>query len=228
MAKPRTPPPKRSLRGAFITFEGIDGCGKSTQAALLAQRLRDYNFPVLETREPGGTEIGKALRAVLLDPANRALVPSSELLLYLADRIQHLAELIRPALAREDVVICDRFHDATLAYQHYGRGLDFTPLEPVIAAEIEPYLPILTFWLDANVDMAQARIASRGKSAPPHPPAEGRLEEEDERFHLRVQTGYRSLCEHHPGRIARIDANGGADGIRDAIWEVIVKRFHVI
>jgi dTMP kinase len=216
------------LRGAFLTFEGIDGCGKSTQAQLLAQRLRDYNFPVVETREPGGTEIGTVLRALLLDPSSRALVPSCELLLYLADRVQHLAQVIRPALAREDVVICDRYHDATLAYQHYGRGLDFAPLKDLIAAEIEPTPPALTLWLDANVDVAQARIAARGRGAPPHPPAEGRLEEEDERFHLRVQTGYAALFERHPQRIVRIDANAGADAVRDAIWDVIVQRFHVI
>ena len=228
MAKSRTSPSRRSLRGAFISFEGIDGCGKTTQAKLLAQRLRDCQFPVLETREPGGTEIGKSLRALLLDPASRALVPSSELLLYLADRIQHLAEVIRPALAREDVVICDRFHDATVAYQQFGRGLDFNLLQPLIKAEIEPYFPALTFWLDADVEVAQERIASRGRSAPPHPPAEGRLEEEDERFHLRVQTGYRLLSERHPHRIVRIDAKRNEDAIRDAIWDVIVKRYHVI
>jgi len=232
-------PAARSLRGAFLTFEGIDGCGKTTQAQILAQRLRDYDFPVVETREPGGTAIGRALRGVLLDPANRAMIPTCELLLYLADRAQHLAEVIRPALAREDVVICDRFHDATLAYQHYGRGLDLSALEALIAQEIEPTPPALTFWLDLDVDRARERITGRAAeanrvrarargAARPDPEQDGRLEQEDARFHLRVRGGYEALAEKYPGRIVRIDAGGTVDSVRDAIWEVLVRRYHVL
>jgi dTMP kinase len=233
-------PPKRSLRGAFITFEGIDGCGKTTQARILAQRLRDYDFPVVETREPGGTAIGRGVRGVLLDPANRTMTPTCELLLYLADRVQHIAEVIRPALAREDVVICDRFHDATLAYQHYGRGLDFAALEELIAAEIATTPPVLTLWLDTDVEIARQRIARReaeaiqgvgrpgGGAARPDPRAEARLEQEHPRFQLRVRMGYQALHERHPERIVRIDADSDTDSVRDAVWDVIVRRFHVL
>lgn len=230
MAKSKAPSPShpRSLRGAFITLEGIDGCGKTTQAKTLAQRLRDYDFPVVETREPGGTKIGKALRGVLLDPASAAMIPSCELLLYLADRVQHLAEVIRPALAREDVVICDRFHDATVAYQHFGRGLDMSPMEALIAAEIATTAPALTLWLDCSVATAQQRIAHRSSQRDTALPRDGRLEQEDSRFHERVRTGYRALCEREPERIVRIDADRDADAVRDEIWNAIVSRFHVV
>lgn len=227
------PPKPRSLRGAFITFEGIDGCGKTTQAKTLAQRLRDYDFPVVETREPGGTAIGKGLRGVLLDPASQRMTPTCELLLYLADRVQHLAEVILPALAREDVVICDRFHDATVAYQQFGRGLDFGVLGDLIAAEIAPHPPSLTLWLDTDVETARQRIAHRTseRTAASRGAAlerDGRLEQEDPRFHQRVRTGYSTLARREPERVVRIDANAGEDAVRDAVWNEVVRRFHVL
>ena len=247
MSADSTPPTPalRSLRGAFITFEGIDGCGKTTQARMLAEKLRAYNFPVVETREPGGTPIGKDLRAVLLDPGNTAMTPHCELMLYLADRMQHLAEVIRPAMARGDTVICDRYHDATVAYQFHGRGLDFAPVQPLIAAEIETSPPDLTFWMDVNLETAQSRIEERsraqpvgeggadfsgnaGEGAEPHPSAESRLEQEDVKFHLRVMIGYEQLYKSHPQRIARIDGAVSIDAIHEAVWEKIGERFHVI
>ena len=120
---------KVSPRGAFITFEGVDGCGKTTQAELLAEKLRRVGHSVLTTREPGGTAVGRGLREVLLNPAHKEITPECELLLFLADRVQHLGELITPALARGETVVCDRFHDSTVAYQRYGRQLDFSGVE---------------------------------------------------------------------------------------------------
>src|SRR5574341_782941 len=126
-ASPGRSGPGAGARGDFITFEGIDGCGKTEQARRLAARLRGLGVAVAETREPGGTAIGRGLRAVLLDSVHAGMTPECEVLLYLADRVQHLAEVIRPALLRGETVICDRYHDATLAYQHHARGLDMAP-----------------------------------------------------------------------------------------------------
>ncbi|MEE8554776.1 MAG: dTMP kinase [bacterium] len=229
---------KRSLRGAFITFDGIDGCGKSTQAALLASRLRAADHAVLETREPGGTRIGQGLRTVLLDPENGNMSAHCELLLYLADRVQHLDEAIRPALARGDTVICDRYHDATVAYQRFGRELDFTPVEGFIAAEIAPTSPQLTFWLDLDVETALARIAQRQRAAGADPKgasgapgasaqgaAETRLDRERPEFHGRVREGYAAIHREEPERVLRIDAGGDVEGIGEAVWQAMRERY---
>ena len=233
--------PRHSLRGAFITFEGIDGCGKTTQARLLADKLKAHDYPVVETREPGGTAIGKRLRDVLLDPGITGMTPNCELLLYLADRTQHLAEVIRPALARGDTVICDRFHDATVAYQHHGRGLDLGPVSSLISAEFDPTPPDTTFWLDLDVKAARGRIAARAEvqsaqegaergNASPEPPEYPvtRMECEDDNFHLRVSIGYEQLHKSYPQRIVRIDGAGGVEAIHVAIWENLTRRFHVL
>jgi dTMP kinase len=151
---------KESLQGKFITFEGIDGCGKTTQAKLLCDRLRSKGLTVELTREPGGTEIGSAIRQVLLDVRHLGMTPQCELLLFLGDRIQHLVEFIQPALARGAVVICDRYHDATIAYQQYGRELDLSALKPFIVEFIRP-LPNLTFWIDITVEQSLRRTLPR-------------------------------------------------------------------
>jgi dTMP kinase len=212
------------LKGRFITFEGIDGCGKTAQVGPLAQRMRSAGLTVLETREPGGTHIGVGLRALLLDPANRVLTPQAEVLLYLADRIQHLQEVIRPALARGEAVVCDRFHDATLAYQQHGRGLDLSALEPFLEREVTPR-PDLTFWLDVDVATARKRLSERraaGGTA-----AESRIDEDAPDFHQRVREGYQALARLHPERIARIDAQPGVEAVRNAVWTELTRRFNV-
>jgi len=223
---------KRSLRGAFITFEGIDGCGKTTQAKLLAEKLRAAGHVVVETREPGGTSVGMGLREVLLDPANKALTPECELLLFLADRVQHLGELIVPALERGDTVICDRFHDSTVAFQRYGRGLDFSAVDSVVRASIEPSTPHLTCWLDAEPDLAWERIRRRLREAGGgngDSQATGtRLENEASNFHLRVRDGYEKLYGAFPQRIVRVDAAGGIDEIAGEIWKIVSDRFDVL
>lgn len=215
---------KKPLRGVFITFEGIDGCGKTTQARLLAQRLREGGHPVLETREPGGTAIGAALREVLLAPAHGAMTPQCELLLYLADRLQHLAETIRPALEKGETVVCDRFHDATVAYQHHGRGLDFTPVRELIEREIAPAAPQVTFWLDAPPAQAARRMAGR-EQAGGLDAAATRLDREHQAFHLRVKAGYEALARDNPRRIVRIDADRPIAVLAEEIWQRLGERY---
>ncbi|HEX7928680.1 MAG TPA: dTMP kinase, partial [bacterium] len=204
-ATPAASSPRSGLAGQFITFEGIDGCGKTVQVNLLAKRLAAQGVPLLQTREPGGTTIGQGLRRVLLDPAHTVMTPQCEVLLYLADRMQHLAEVMRPALVRGELVLCDRFHDATLAYQKYGRGLDFKPLEALIAREIQP-MPHLTFWLDLDVPTARQRVLARLKANQTQAGAESRIDEDAPDFHERVREGYQDLARLYPQRIVRIDA----------------------
>lgn len=232
---------KKSLRGAFITFEGVDGCGKTTQARALAARLREGGLDVVETREPGGTAVGQGLREVLLSPANGAIVPECELLLFLADRVQHIGEVIAPALARGEVVISDRFHDSTVAYQQYGRELDFSPVSSVIEGSIAATPPDLTFWLDADLGEAQARIGRRQMEAmlqvgrrveahlPPEPlSSDTRLENEALQFHMRVQQGYEALRQQHPGRIVRLDAAQAIAHLSAQVWAVVEERFDAV
>ncbi len=218
------------MRGRFLTLEGIDGCGKSTQAHLLGERLQAAGLPVRKTREPGGTPIGAQLRAVLLDARNAALAPHAELLLYLADRVQHLQEVIRPALAAGEVVVCDRYHDATVAYQGHGRGLDFAPLADFIAAEILRTPPHLTLWLDVPVAVGQARIAARNNAHPTPAPveAESRLDSEHAAFHARVREGYAAIHAAEPERVVRIDAAAAVEAIHEQIWAVLTERYDVV
>ncbi len=213
--------PRRPLAGAFITLEGIDGCGKSTQARRLAERLRAGGADLLTTREPGGTAVGQALRALLLDRDQAALLPPVELLLYLADRVQHLGEVIRPALTAGRTVLCDRYHDATVAYQQHGRGLDFGPVAALVAQHIAPTRPDLTLWLDVDVATAQGRIAGRNSGGG------DRMDGERTEFHERVRAGYRSLHEAHPERIVRVDAAADESTVAAAVWRVMEARFDV-
>jgi dTMP kinase len=217
-----------SLRGKFLSFEGIDGCGKSTQSAALADRLERSGLSVVRTREPGGTKAGQALRNVLLAPEYRGLAPEAELLLFLADRVQHLAEVIRPAIARGAVVVCDRFHDATVAFQRHARGLDFSVLQPWIDMHIRP-LPDLTFWLDVDPALAMARLHQR-EGAAQGPAGHGaltRLEQEPAEFHRRVRQGYQTLAGREPARVARIDGTPPTESVHEAVWAVMARRFRL-
>ncbi|HIL88338.1 MAG TPA: dTMP kinase [Deltaproteobacteria bacterium] len=186
--------------GAFVSFEGIDGCGKSTQLERAADWLEAKGLPVLRTREPGGTPIGRKIREVLLDPENGNLCPDSELLLYLADRIQHLQEVILPAKASGTLVLCDRFHDSAVAYQGYGRGLDLTATDSIVQHHITPNLPDLTLWLDLPPGMALERLKqSRDTSAL------DRLDSETLRFFKRARAGFAAQAKTNPERFVRLD-----------------------
>ena len=151
----------------FLTFEGIEGCGKSTQVRLLAQTLTAAGHQVMLTREPGGCPIADQVRSVLLDAANRAMVPMTELLLYGAARAQHLAEVIRPALSQGKIVLCDRFSDATRAYQSFGRGLDRQTIETLNDLACNGISPDLTLLLDCPVEVGLGRARQRLKTASP-------------------------------------------------------------
>jgi dTMP kinase len=195
----------------FITLEGGEGVGKTTQQALLALQLRQAGYPCLCTREPGGTALGRALREILLhgDP----LTPLAELFLYAADRAEHVQKCILPALAAGQVVVCDRFTDSTLAYQGYGRGLDLQQVRQLNHLATGGLQPHLTLWLDLppEVGLARSGLADR-------------LEQERLEFHRRVHQGFQTLAAAEPQRIVRIDAGGSPLEVAARIWSVVKPR----
>jgi dTMP kinase len=207
------------MAGTFITFEGIEGSGKSTQILLLANHLKKTGADVQLTREPGGTPIGDQVRKILLHPDHTALDAKAELLLYAASRAQHLREVILPALARGAVVLCDRFSDATLAYQGYGRGLDIEiirALDRIVTAGMRPDLTLL-FDIDAagGVGRAHGRNSSRGLEA------EARFENEQLEFHERVRQGYLALMRQEPDRIRIVDASPPPEEVQRAVRRIV-------
>ena len=215
-------PPPTSAR--WITFEGTEGVGKSTQIDRLAGALERAGRSVVVTREPGGTELGRRLRALLLEPSERPMHPHVELLLYTADRAQHLIEVVLPSLARGAVVLCDRYVDATLAYQGHARGLG---LEAVLALHASPPLdarPDRTLLLDmpaaAALARARERNAETGGAA-----SEGRFEAERLAFHERVREGYLELARREGRRIVRVDAAGGVDDVGRRVLEALRDLF---
>lgn len=193
----------------FITFEGIEGSGKTTQVRALKSFLASRGHRCTLTREPGGTAIGEKIRAILLDPANKMICPQTELLLYIADRAQHVAEVIRPALSDGQVVICDRFADASVVYQGMARGLDADLITRLHRLTLEDLAPEITFLLDLPVETGLAR-AWRRISAGQEDAGESRFEEENVAFHHRVRQGYLTLARHEPHRFVIIDASRDA------------------
>jgi dTMP kinase len=195
-----------AVRGLFITFEGTEGTGKSTQVRLLADGLRAAGRRMMVSREPGGTAFGRSLRGMLLDPAAANIAPWAELFLYLADRAQHAREVIVPALERGEWVICDRFADATVAYQGFGRGLDTAFIRDAsdrAAVGLVPDLTLLLDFDDVSVGIDRARRRQQGDGTAGF---EDRFEHEDIEFHSRVRDGYRSLAAAEPGRIRLLPA----------------------
>jgi len=210
------------MTGTFITFEGIEGSGKSTQIALLANYLTARGIRNVLTREPGGTLIGDQVRKILLDPANRSLDPAAELLLYAASRAQHLREIILPALANGMTVLCDRFSDATLAYQGYGRGLDIEmirSLDRIVTTGMRPDLTIL-FDIEASRGIARAR----GRNNSLGLEAEARFENEALAFHDRVRQGYLKLVAQEPDRIRIVDASGTSEAVQEQVRKIVDER----
>lgn len=206
----------------FITFEGIEGCGKSTQVQLLARRLENAGHTVRLTREPGGCPIADQIRQILLDAGNSAMTPLAELLLYAAARAQHVREVIVPALAAGEIVICDRFTDATLAYQGHGRKLDLgiiDQLNRLAAGEVRPDLTVL---LDCPVEVGLGRAVSRINST--QGAREERFELESLQFHERVRAGYLHLAQQEPTRFVVVNGAGSIDETATAIADAILSR----
>ena len=186
----------------FITFEGIEGCGKTTQIGLLTSFLERLHRPFLLTREPGGTGVGEQIRQILLSSENVGIEPMAELYLYAAARVQHIRQVISPALREGKLVICDRFADATLAYQGYGRGMDLAWIEEIHARTMENVKPDLTFLLDLPVEEGLRRALKRMEK---HSVKEDRFEKEALDFHRRVREGYLILARNQPRRIIVLD-----------------------
>jgi dTMP kinase len=207
------------MGGAFITFEGIEGTGKSTQIALLAAHLSAQGAAVTLTREPGGTPIGDEVRRILLDPANTALDPKAELLLYAAARAQHLAELVVPARSAGKIVLCDRFSDATLAYQGYGRGLDLGLIGELDRIVTDGMRPDLTILLDIEAEAGLLR--ARGRNSRGGLEAEARFENEQLSFHERVRRGYLELARREPGRFRIVDASPAPETVQETIRRIV-------
>ncbi len=213
------------MPGKLLVLEGVEGCGKSTQMGRLHQALLPYlpdgqlhpqaAIPQLVvTREPGGTALGAEMRRLLLDPREGAPMASrAELLLYAADRAQHVEELIKPALAGGGWVLCDRFIDSTVAYQGYGRGLDLGLIHQLNQVATGGLVPDLTLWLKLDAEVGLARTRQRG--------AADRMEQADLAFHQRVQRGFEALAEKHPERIVAIDAAADEQTVAAEIFAVV-------
>lgn len=186
----------------FITFEGIEGCGKTTQIGHLTSFFKRIQRPYLLTREPGGTQVGEKIRQILLSSDNAGMEPMTELFLYVAARIQHYRQIISPALREGKVVLCDRFADATTVYQGFGRRLDLTWIEEIHARALEDIKPDLTFLLDLPVEVGLKRAWKRLEK---NPTREDRFEKEAVDFHRRIREGYLTLARQEPGRIIILD-----------------------
>jgi dTMP kinase len=190
----------------LITFEGVEGSGKTTQVELLAAYLQEKGYKVLKTREPGGTALGEALRRILLQK-DLHVVPLSELLVFMAVRAQHMEEVIMPALARGEVILCDRFADATHVYQGYGRGVDFGIIATLNRLVTKGVTPNLTVLLDCEVTTGFGRKVA----------AKDRFEEEEAAFHERIRRGYIELAKEEPKRFFVIDGKGDVKAIHETI-----------
>ncbi len=215
-AKPSAivPLTKRDRKGLFISFEGIEGCGKTTQCHHLAQSLRNRGYRVIETREPGGTLLSEQIRDLFLKPTKKnrqleSLTPQCEAHLILACRSQHVAQVIIPGLLQGAILLCDRFIDSTLAYQGYGRGLNLEKLKQLNRWATGGLLPDCTFWLDVPVSQGLKRRLSST--------THNRLDRESRAFHTRVQQGFRHLAEQAPGRIMTLDGRLPAETIAQQV-----------
>ncbi len=206
------------MNGVFITFEGAEGCGKTTQLGKLAERLRADGRDVVTTREPGGTPAGEAIRGILQhDTAGSDICAAAETLLFEASRAQLVQRVIRPALDRGAVVLCDRFADSTTAYQGYGRGFDIEDLLALHDFALGGTWPVLTILLDVSVEEGfrrlRARNAGQGTTL-------DRMERESQDFHRRVAEGFRDMARRWPQRFRLVDASGAPDAVHAVIWDL--------
>lgn len=215
------------MPGKFITFEGPDGAGKTTQLKMAGERLTARGFEVVYTREPGGTAISEQIRRILLDPANREMVDKTEALLYAAARAQHVEQLIEPAVRAGKVVLCDRFTDSTLAYQGFGRGIDQKLLRLVNDMAVGGMNPQLTIILDLDPGAGLSRVVERqghdngAQYNGGNNNGKDRLEQESIDFHRRVRDGFLTLAKENPGRYKVVDADRDPADVADEVWEAI-------
>jgi dTMP kinase len=206
------------MSGKFIVFEGVEGAGKTTQIHKTAEWLQSHGVKdksVIITREPGGTKLGRQIRQLLLEDPESWVSNRTELLLYGADRAQHVESVIRPHLDRGDIVLCDRFTDSTIAYQGYGRGFDRDEIDRVNQLATGGLESDLTFWLDLDVEIGLQRVLSRGKP--------DRMELATLDFHQRVKQGYQELANIYPNRIVRIDADRSEPVVQIEIQSILMQ-----
>ncbi|MFP5212053.1 MAG: dTMP kinase [Acidobacteriota bacterium] len=207
----------------FVSFEGIDGCGKSTLMESLSRWLDEEGIPYISTREPGGTVLGESIRSLLLDPSHKNMSQRTEVLLYTASRAQIVDEVIRPALDRGVWVLSDRYTDATLAYQGYGRGLDLDPLRRMQLWATGGLQPHRTILLDCDVQIGKDRLLGRSEEP-------DRIEQESRLFHERVRNGYLELAQMEPERFVVIDASlppsEVVNDFRERFWKPVLEALH--
>jgi len=203
-------------RGFFFTFEGIDGCGKSTQLELIARALKAKGFNCIVTREPGGTSISTKIRELLLSPDNKEMRIQTECLLYMAARAQHVREVIVPAVDRGDIVLCDRFEQATFAYQGYGRGLNIEFLREINKFATDGLTPDITFIFDISVELSQKRLSSIGKGR-------DRLESEGAEFFHKVRQGYLDAAEADPQKIILLDGSKTVENLAEEVLGILCR-----
>jgi dTMP kinase len=207
------------MKGKLIVFEGVEGAGKTTQMQRLIHWMQAKCFNIkgsVATREPGGTELGKGLRSLLLQSSDELVSDRAELLMYAADRTQHVETFIKPKLTLGTMVFCDRFTDSTIAYQGYGRGLDFGLIQQLNEIATGGLQSDLTFWLDIDVEAGLARVKARGKP--------DRMEQANLEFHQRVQQGFTELARQNPDRMVRINGDRPEDEVAHEIQTIFSAR----
>ncbi|MDW3094473.1 MAG: dTMP kinase [Gammaproteobacteria bacterium] len=197
------------MKGSFISFEGIEGSGKSTQLSFAVEYLQAKNIEVVQTREPGGTLVGEKIRDVLLDNQLPSMYVDTELMLMFAARVEHVRKVIQPALQAGKWVVCDRFYDATYAYQGYGRDIDLTRIDALKEFSIGRLSPDLTLLLDVSLEVSMDRVTKRGNK--------DRFENEKVDFYKKVRNGYLQIAENNSSRVSIVDANNSIDEVQKAI-----------
>jgi dTMP kinase len=213
-----TSPARRIIhRGLFITFEGTEGSGKTTQMRLLSERLRKCGYPLTENQEPGATRIGRQIRRILLDPAHEEMAPMTELLLMFASRTQAVAEIITPALDRGDIVVSDRFTDSTLAYQGDGRRLGFEIVRKAYQLALGDLQPDLTLCIEIDIEVGLSRARNRNQRSL-RKAREARLDGQSLDFHRRVAEGYKTIAALEPQRFRLIDGRDDSETVAGRVW----------
>lgn len=207
-------------RGLFLSFEGTEGSGKTTQVRIIVERLRDLGYAVTENQEPGATMIGTEIRRIFLDPAHSEMAPMTELLLVFASRAQAAAEIIFPALDRGEIVVSDRFTDSTLAYQGEARGLGFDLVRTAHRLALGTLLPDLTICVAIDLESGLARAHERNQKSTKEA-SEARLDQQSLIFHKRVEQGYRKIAAQEPQRFRMVAGEGSREEVADRIWTAV-------